>query len=113
MDTEPDDFAALEREGWQRVADKYEAAWSGHTRPFIPALLDAARVTAGQRLLDVACGPGYVALAAKALGALPTGVDFSAAMIALARSRHPEIEFLVGNAEDLDFADASFDSVVM
>jgi ubiquinone/menaquinone biosynthesis C-methylase UbiE len=61
-------FEFLEREGWRRVADKYEDAWSGKTRPFIRHLLEAARVTAGHRFLDVACGPGYVAEAAPRWG---------------------------------------------
>src|SRR5437867_736383 len=106
-------FSQLEREGWQRVARKYEDAWSGLTRLFIPPLLQAAGVKAGSRLLDVACGPGYAAEAALALGAEAIGVDFSAEMIRLARERAPTIEFRVGDAQALDFEDNSFHAVVM
>src|SRR6185503_1499873 len=46
-------------------------------------------------------------------GALVTGIDFSSAMIELAKRLFPAIEFLEGDAQQLDFADASFDNVVM
>ncbi len=41
----------------------YEATFAGATRPFIEALLDAAQVGGGARVLDIACGPGFVASA--------------------------------------------------
>ena len=44
-------------------------------------LLDAARVVPGSRVLDVACGPGLVSLAAAERGALVTGVDLTPACI--------------------------------
>jgi ubiquinone/menaquinone biosynthesis C-methylase UbiE len=108
-----DQFTQFEHQGWERVADQYESAWSGLTRLFIPHLLDAVKVAKGDRLLDVACGPGYVAEAALVLGAEPIGVDFSAEMVRLAKDRNPKIEFREGDAQVLDFADGSFDVVVM
>jgi SAM-dependent methyltransferase len=106
-------FDALQREGWRRVADKYEEAWSKLTRLFIPALLDVAAPKRGERLLDVACGPGHVAAAARSRGALVTGVDFCEPMIRRARERYPEIDFRQGDAQALEFADQSFDIVTM
>lgn len=108
-----DRFAQFEHEGWQRVADKYDDAWSGLTRSFIPALLAAVNIRNGVRVLDLACGPGYVAAAAKAAGGEPIGVDFSSEMLRLARARNPDIEFRVGDAQELDFVDASFDVAIM
>jgi SAM-dependent methyltransferase len=113
MNAPNQEFALVEYRGWQRVASKYEDAWSGLTRLFIPHLLQAAAVTSGMRLLDVACGPGYVAQAARSLGAEPTGVDFSAEMIRLARERNSDIKFLEGDAQALDFEDKRFDVVLM
>jgi len=66
-----DPFSQLEYTGWQRVAGKYDSAWGGLTRLFIRPLLDAIRLEPSLPLLDVACGPGYVAEAARALGAAP------------------------------------------
>jgi ubiquinone/menaquinone biosynthesis C-methylase UbiE len=113
MSASYDSFEALEREGWQRVADKYENAWSGLTRLFIPALLEVASVKPGNRLLDVACGPGYVADAARSCGARVIGIDFCEPMIRTARQRYPKIEFRQGDAQALGFADRSFDIVAM
>ncbi len=64
------------------------------------ALLDAARVHSGSRVLDVACGPGHTTAAATALGAHATGIDASPAMIAIAKERFPNSSFAVGNMED-------------
>lgn len=108
-----DDFAALERRGWQRVAPRYEDTWSSLTRLFVPHLLDVAWIGPGAQLLDVACGPGYVAESARARGARPIGIDFSSEMVRLARLRCPEIEFREGDAQRLDFQPGRFDVVVM
>jgi len=107
------DFAVFEREGWERVANKYEAAWSGLTRSFIPKLIKSAGISKGQKVLDVACGPGYVSEATEELGAKPVGVDFSPEMIRLAKARHPTIQFAIGDAQALEFDPDSFDVVLM
>ena len=108
-----DDFARFEHEGWHRVADKYDSVWSSLTRQFIPHLLTETNVAPGMAILDVACGPGYVSGAAKELGAVPTGTDFSEKMISIARTMFPEISFIQGDAQNLPFDDASFDRVLM
>jgi SAM-dependent methyltransferase len=65
------------------------------------------------RLLDVACGPGYVPEVAAARGISVVGVDFSDNMIKKARALHPGMEFRVGDAQDLPFEDETFDAVSM
>jgi ubiquinone/menaquinone biosynthesis C-methylase UbiE len=111
--TAQDDFARFEHEGWERVAHKYDSVWSSLTRQFIPSLLADAGVSAGMLTLDVACGPGYVSAAAKELGAVPTGIDFSDKMVAIAKRMFREIRFTQGDARDLPFEDGSFDRVLM
>ena len=59
-----------------------------------------------------ACGPGYVSAAAKKVGAVPAGIDFSEKMVAIPRRRFPEIGFRQGDAKDLPFEDGSFDRVL-
>ena len=103
---------AFEHAGWQRAAPAYGTTFARATSGFIGPLLDAARVETGLRVLDLACGPGFVAGAARGRGALVTGLDFSAAMIALARAAHPGIRFEEGDAEALPFPEGSFDTVV-
>jgi SAM-dependent methyltransferase len=107
-----DPFSKFEHEGWQRVARKYDSVWSGSTRQFIPPLLDAAKVTANMSVLDLGCGPGYVSAAAAQRGAVPTGLDFSNEMIAIAHQMFPEITFEEGDAQNLPFPDQKFDRVL-
>jgi ubiquinone/menaquinone biosynthesis C-methylase UbiE len=111
--TVEDEFTRFEHEGWERVANKYELTWSSLTRQFIPYLIDAKQITPGMSILDVACGPGYVSVATKKLGATPTGIDFSKKMIAIASRTFPEIDFIKGDAQQLPFGDASYDRVVL
>ncbi|HTF15388.1 MAG TPA: class I SAM-dependent methyltransferase [Burkholderiales bacterium] len=110
---DPVAFQAFEHAGWQRAARGYDDAFGSLTRQAIDPLLDAAQVRAGARVLDVASGPGYAAAAAAQRGAQVTALDFSAAMVEMARSQNPEIEFREGDAGALSLADDSFDAVVM
>jgi SAM-dependent methyltransferase len=106
-------FHDFERAGWERAAEFYVGAFGEVTAQAAGPMLDAAGATAGTRLLDVACGPGFIAGAAAARGAAVSGLDFSPAMIAEARVRHPGIAFHEGDAEALPFDAGTFDAVVM
>ena len=108
-----DAFSRFEHEGWERVADKYDAVWSSLTRQFIPFLVNAAEVKAGMSVLDVACGPGYVSNAVEKAGAIPKGIDFSEKMLAIAKSAFPDLFFIQGDAQNLPFEDAGFDRVLI
>lgn len=109
---DPAAFQAFERRIHDRLAPTYHEAFSPVTAQAIGPLLDAVRLAAGQRLLDVATGPGSVAAAAALRGAVATGLDISPGMVALARRLHPGIRFAQAEAEDLPFEAASFDAVV-
>src|SRR4051812_19028852 len=104
MSIDPEAFRRFEEQGWQEVASRYHAGFAAITMQSVDALLDAARVTSGIRVLDVACGPGYAAAAAAARGAVPTGIDFSSEMVEDARRRHPGLDFRAGDAEQLPFS---------
>lgn len=110
---DPAAFKAFEHDGWQAVYAGYHDAFGDLTTQAVGPLLDAVGAGPGVRLLDVATGPGYVARAAAHRGAGVVGVDFSAAMVALARRLHPGLEFAEGDAEALALPDRSFDAVVM
>ena len=107
-----EEFKAFEAAGWSRRASTYGRVSGAITTRFVDPLLDAARVGAGTRVLDVATGPGHVAAAAAARGAEPVGVDIAEGMLAVARRDHPQLDFRRGDAEALPFADAAFDAVV-
>ncbi len=109
---DPAAVRAFEHARWERAATKYGSTFANATRPFIDALLDAAGVARGVRLLDIACGPGFVTSQAQVRGATAIGLDFSPAMLAVARARDGAIRFEQGDAEALPYADAAFDAVV-
>ncbi|GAA4451930.1 class I SAM-dependent methyltransferase [Phytohabitans houttuyneae] len=107
-----DAFGRFERAGWQEKAGGYQRLLARITDRVADHLLDAAEVTAGTRLLDVACGHGYATARAAERGASATGVDQSAAMLALARAHHPRLDFREAAAEELPFDGGTFAAVV-
>lgn len=112
-DAAPATFREFEHRAWQSVVKLYEDYFGTLTAQCIEPLLDAVDVHAGDALLDIATGPGYIAAAAARRGARVTGLDFSSAMIAEASALHPGISFREGDAGNLPFPDASFDAVVI
>ena len=116
-------FAMNTHEQWQltmKAAELYERYPARYILgPWAPLLVDAARVAAGERVLDVACGTGVVArAAAKRVGPAGrvVGVDLNPGMIAVARSlpatSDAPIEWLERSALDLRLENASFDVVL-
>jgi ubiquinone/menaquinone biosynthesis C-methylase UbiE len=86
-------FAGRDRPGW---ADEVAALVS------LLAQLDPARV------LDVACGTGFLT---QHLRGEITGLDQSATMLAVAAARMPSASFAQGDAVPLPFADGAFDRI--
>jgi SAM-dependent methyltransferase len=108
-----DAFNAFEHQGWEtNSTSAYQEVFGPMTSLAVDGLLDAASVSSGTRVLDVATGPGYVAGRAGERGANVTGIDFSDQMLAIAARRHPGIRFVKGDAENLPFPESSFDAVV-
>jgi ubiquinone/menaquinone biosynthesis C-methylase UbiE len=112
MSFDPGAVRAFEHAGWQRAASSYADSFSHATAPYIAPLLEAAGISPGQHVLDVACGLGHLAAAASARGATGHGLDFSAEMVGIARSAHPEVVVTEGDAEDLPYPDCTFHAVV-
>jgi ubiquinone/menaquinone biosynthesis C-methylase UbiE len=83
-------------------------------------LIVYAKLASGQRILDVACGTGFSTMpAARVAGdtGRVIGIDISDKMLDVARKKATSeglsnIEYRVGNAEALEFDNASFDSVI-
>ena len=107
-----DAFRRFELDGHERVVARYAEFFEPATAGALEALLDAARVRAGSRVLDVGAGPGRATARAVARGAEAIGVDFSPSMVKQARGRYPRLDFREGDAEALPFADATFDAVI-
>jgi demethylmenaquinone methyltransferase/2-methoxy-6-polyprenyl-1,4-benzoquinol methylase len=73
----------------------------------------AAVVSSGDRVLDVCCGTGDLALAGARAGGHVTGLDFSERMLERARRKSGEIEWVRGDALELPFEDDSFDAATV
>lgn len=80
-------FDAAEREMWQGRTEAYAGSFARLCAHPVQALLDAAGVGAGTRVLDVGTGTGTAAVAARARGARVSAVDADAGMVAAARGR--------------------------
>jgi len=99
---------------WDRVADGYAQSAIANFEPYAGAALRLAGVNAGERVLDVATGPGTLAIPAAAIADV-TAVDFSPEMIAIVRARAAERELhgltaLVADGQALPFDDEEFDA---
>lgn len=105
------EFKARQREAWSLFAPL-------ETVTTIPAasLVRFAGVEPDQRVLDVACGTGVVAITAARAGARVDGLDLTPALLERARYNASvagvAIEFVEGDAEALPYPDASFDVVL-
>jgi len=105
-------FKRLELDGWQEQAATYDDHVGRLTQEADKHLIETVGLKAGMRLLDICSGPGYGAALAAERGAKACGVDFAPAMVEQAKRRFPKAEFRCGDAEALDFPDASFDAVI-
>ena len=79
-------------------------------------LAEAADIAAGSQVLDVACGSGNATIAAARSGAHAVGVDYVPELLEQGRLRAAaeglDVEFVEGDAEDLPFDDARFDTTL-
>jgi len=94
--------------------DQYLGVWS---RLFVPSALAAAEITGGDRVLDVATGPGEaasLALAQVGSSGLVVGADISMAMLEAAQKRLVDERFqaVMTDGQALPFADGTFDAVL-
>jgi demethylmenaquinone methyltransferase / 2-methoxy-6-polyprenyl-1,4-benzoquinol methylase len=111
---------SLPPEGVRRMFDRIAPVYDAMNRAMTAGLdqgwrreAAAAVVRPGDRVLDVCCGTGDLALAAAEAGGSVTGLDFSRPMLERARHKSSEIEWVEGDALGLPFASGSFDAVTI
>jgi SAM-dependent methyltransferase len=96
------------------AAEAYDRFMGRYSQQLAPQLADLAGVRAGQRVLDVGCGPG--ALTAELVGrvgeASVFAVDPSESFVAAAQARHPGVDVQRASAEHLPFEDGAFDATL-
>jgi SAM-dependent methyltransferase len=95
-------------------ADAYQVFMGRYSDRLAPEFAAAAGVEAGQRVVDVGCGPGALTtVLAEIVGAENvSGVDPSEPFVETTRARVPGADVRVGPAEALPFEDDSFDRAV-
>jgi SAM-dependent methyltransferase len=103
--------AAVQGALWGARAGEWAAIQEPTQRGDYAATLDAAGVGDGTRLLDVGCGSGVAAAAARERGAVVCGIDAALAAVEHARARVPDGEFRVAEMEALPYDDGAFDVV--
>ncbi len=86
---------------------------------YLPPLLEAAALSAGERVLDIGCGNGVTTLEAarRSTPGRAMGLDLSSSMLAVARRRASEqrivnVEFVQGDAQIYPFEPGGFDVVI-
>jgi SAM-dependent methyltransferase len=104
-------FKDMQRQSWA-----YFAPLEMHTTPPAARLVRHARVARGHRVLDVGCGTGVVAITAARAGATVSALDLTPQLLERARENERiagvEVEWREGDAEQLPYADAAFDTVL-
>jgi SAM-dependent methyltransferase len=105
-------FDESERMKWADRADAYAAGFGKLCAHTVPDLFAAAKVAAGDRLLDVGTGTGAVAEVACDAGAIVTAVDPEPTMVRRTAGAVPAAEVRIGSLPDLPFADDEFDATV-
>lgn len=91
-------------EGYDRFMGRYSTQLA-------PQLAEFGGARAGQRLLDVGCGPGALTaeLVHRVGDSAVSAIDPSEAFVASASARYPGVDVQVASAESLPFPDSSFD----
>ncbi len=109
-----EDLKRAHRATW--AAGDYAAVADAITDSVAQVLVERAAVEPGLSVLDVATGPGNIALAAAQRGARAVGLDLTPELLETAKHRAAglgvEVDWIEGDAEALPFEDAGFDLVL-
>ncbi|MEW1758970.1 methyltransferase domain-containing protein [Streptomyces cyaneofuscatus] len=106
-------FDRVERRIWSGKAEAYARTYARLCAHPAAALLDAAQVGPGSRVLDVGCGSGTVSAAAVARDATVDAVDADPGMVTATRRSVPGAAAVcIAGLPELPYADDTFDAVV-
>lgn len=108
-------FASLEKSEWSNagVAQSYAQQFAKAADMVVPQLVSGVLAGPQSHVLDLCCGHGNVSAGLVGAGAKVTGLDFSRAMLEMARKAVPTAEFIEGDAMNLPVEEGSFDAVTV
>ena len=93
--------ATMQGDLWSPRARDYAELQEGQFRPLYETVLQRPEIAGAEASLDVGCGPGLAAQVFAQKIADVSGIDASAAFIAIARQRLPGRDFRLGEMEAL------------
>lgn len=108
----------------QQLKQSMKATWmagdfgqiANHSAAEAQRFVHRLGLKAGQRVVDIACGTGNLAIPAAKLGCVVTGADIATNLLEQARARAAKegvkADFVEGDAEQLPFTDNTFDVVM-
>lgn len=104
-------------DGWRESAGAWIAEIGERgdfSREFVldAPMMERVRGRGFERALDVGCGEGRFCRMLRSAGIRAVGLDPTEALVEEARRRDPKGDYRLGRAEDMDFADGTFDLVV-
>ncbi|AFM18753.1 methylase involved in ubiquinone/menaquinone biosynthesis [Mycolicibacterium chubuense NBB4] len=92
--------------------DAYGRFMGRYAEPLAKVFTSFAAVGAGDKVLDVGCGPGALTAHLASVGAEVTAIDPSPRFIDAMRARFPDIDVRRGTAEELPYPAATFDAAL-
>ncbi len=101
----------------KQIKDWFEKTYAERSKSYLrpteayEVFLSLLNPQPGQKLLDVACGPGQLLIPARPLNLQLYGIDLSENAIELAKKNLPEADLRSGNAESLPYPDTFFDHI--
>ena len=98
-------------DAWGHDASDWAYLYEHYAMAVMIAIFQRVGLSAGTRLLDVACGSGLAIRHAEAMGAETAGIDAAEALLEIAQDRNPESDLRLGSMFDLPWHDDSFDVV--
>jgi SAM-dependent methyltransferase len=96
------------------AASAYDRFMGRYSVRLSPQMAELSGVHAGQRVLDVGCGPGALTseLVSRTGSQNVAAIDPSASFVEAARARNPGVDVRAGSAEELPFEDGAFDAAL-
>jgi SAM-dependent methyltransferase len=92
--------------------DAYGRFMGRYAEPLADVFASFCGAGAGDRVLDVGCGPGALTTHLLSLGAEPAAIDPSPPFVAAIRARFPDVDARQGTAEKLPYGADAFDAAL-